>query len=245
MKAITQSIIKSAVAYYNEGECGGKIEASLRGEQSPPSAAMLLGIYFEYLVTGSTGLKETAPEPVRLKNGELSAPYRVVTAQAERVKELMEKMKIEILEVNKWQTKDDLGGHFDLIANVDGVKSVIDIKYSSTVDDKWSPYGWQWTDKQKDFHSIQAAHYALISGLPFYYLVTEASEDGRIDFFRVDLTPEAMKRHEERIEQARTMVSALEFGLVHRPEFNRCEGCPIKDSCTQRITNPEPKLVTL
>jgi hypothetical protein len=247
IKAITQSIIKWALAYYNDNECGGKIEASLRGEQSPPSAAMSLGIMFEYLVTGSTGLKDTAPEPVRLKNGDLSAPYRVVYAQAERVKALMSDMNIEILEVNKWDEKDyagsRIGGHFDVIANVAGVKSVIDIKYSSTMDDKWSPWGWQWTDKQKEFHSIQAAHYSLITGLPFYYLVAEASEGGMIDFFRVNLSDDAIKKHTERIATASAMLEARDFGLVHRPEYNRCENCPVKEKCGVRASKPEAKII--
>jgi hypothetical protein len=249
IKAITQSIIKLALSYYQDNECGAKIEAALNGIQNPPTPAMSLGIMFEYLITGSTGIHDVIPEPVRLKNGDLSAPYRVVTAQAERVKALLKDMNIEILEYNTWHDSKSgstkIGGHFDVIANVNGEKSIIDIKYSSNVDDKWSNWGWQWNDKQKDYHSIQAAHYSMISGLPFYFLVAESSEDGKIEFFRVDLSKETMDRHKERISLATQMIDATEFGLQVRPEFNKCENCPIKDSCASRAIAPQPKVIPI
>lgn len=246
MKKITQSIIKSAISY-NEGSCGGEIMASLNKIQRKPSPAMLLGIYFEYLVTGSTGLTEEIPQPVTLKNGDLSAPYRTCVSQAERVKELLNKMNIKILEVGSYHERDDIGGHFDIIASVDGVRSIIDIKYSANADDKWSPWGWGWNDKQKEFHSIQAAHYSKIFNhqLPFYYLVTEASDNGRIDFYKIDLTDDLIKRHDLRIQLAKDMLDLAEFGLEYRPEYNRCEGCPVKEECQFRMFAPKPKTIVI
>lgn len=217
----------------------------MKGEQSPPSAAMALGTYFEYLVTGSTGLKSEPPQPVTLKNGELSAPYRVCASQAERVRQLLQMMKVQILDVNKYVERGDLAGHIDLMAKINGDAAVIDLKYSSGLSDKWNVYGWQWSDQQKEFHSIQAMHYALITGLPFYYLVTEAAENGDIELFKIDIQDDSLKRYEEAIEEVKNFTEIASLGVLEpRPEFNRCFSCFAQD-CPYRHATLTPKQVKL
>lgn len=241
---ITQSIVKHYLAY-QAGGCGEKIMRMMKGEQSPPSPAMALGTYFEYLVTGSTGLKSEPPQPVTLKNGELSAPYRVVTAQAERLKSMLQMMKVEILDFNKYVERGDLAGHIDIIAKVNGQTSVIDLKYSSGMSDKWNIYGWQWTDQQKEFHSIQAIHYSMITGLPFYYLVTEATEEGNIELFQMDIHEDTIKRYEESLQDVRKFLEIATLGVLEpRPEFNRCFSCFAQD-CPFREKHLKPKQITL
>ena len=241
---ITQTIVKRFNAY-QDGECGEKTMRMMRGEQSPPSAAMALGTYFEYLVTGSTGLNGEVPQPVTLKNGDLSAPYRVCTSQAERVKFLLGLMNIEIMAVNKYEERGDLAGHIDLIAKVNGEMAVIDLKYSSGMDDKWNVYGWQWSDKQKEFHSIQAIHYHLITGLPFYYLVTEAAENGDIELFKIEIDESSVKNYESHLDDVRKFTEVANLGVLEpRPEFNRCFGCFAND-CPFRNSTLTTKTIKL
>lgn len=241
---ITQTIVKRFNAY-QAGECGEKTMRMMRGEQSPPSAAMALGTYFEYLVTGSTGLNGEIPQPVTLKNGDLSAPYRVVTAQAERVRSLLKMMDIEIISINKYEERGDMAGHIDLIAKVNGETAVIDLKYSSGMSDRWNVYGWQWSDIQKEYHSIQAIHYHLLTGLPFYYLVTEAAEGGAIELFKIEIDEASRKNYEAGIQEIRKFTEIANLGVLEpRPEFNRCSDCFAKD-CPFRQSVLTPKTINL
>jgi hypothetical protein len=241
---ITQTIVKRFHAY-QDGECGEKTMRMMRGEQSPPSSAMALGTYFEYLVTGSTGLSEDAPQPITLKNGELSAPYRVCVSQAERVRSMLNQMGVEIFSVNKYEERGDLAGHIDLIAKINGEMAVIDLKYSGNMDDKWNQFGWQWSDKQRDYHSIQAIHYHIITGLPFYYLVTEAAENGDIELFKIEFDDDLISRYKAEIENVRKFIGISNIGVLEaRPEFNRCSKCFARD-CVFRQTTLTTKQIKL
>lgn len=244
MKKITQTIVKRWKSYV-DGGCGEQIMREMRGEQSPPSPAMLLGTYFEYLVTGSTGLKTEPPQPILLKNGDLSAPYRTCVAQAERLRNVMSDMGIEILEVNKYVELGDLAGHIDLIANVNGEKSIIDIKYTGNMDDRWNRFGWQWSEIQKDYHSTQALHYSILLGLPFYFLVTESQENGAIEMFKMDITDNSIIEYKKNLDHVRRFVNDSDMGILDpRPEFNRCSRCFAID-CPFRHTSLTTKTITL
>jgi hypothetical protein len=243
-KKITQTIVKRWKVY-EDGGCGEKAMREMRGEQSPPTPSMSLGNYFEYLVSGSTGLKSEPPKPVLLKNGELSAPYRTCVSQAERLKNLMKDMNIEILEVNKYVEVGDLAGHIDMIANVNGEKSIIDLKYSGNMDDKWNQFGWQWSDKQTDYHSTQALHYSLLLNLPFYFLVTEAQEDGAIELFKIELSEQSMINYKNNLNNVRDFVKLSDWGALEaRPEFNRCSKCFALD-CPFRHTSLTIKTINI
>mgnify|MGYP006266357995 CR=1 FL=1 len=247
MKKITQTVIKYAINYDN-GECGVELSAKMDGRQRPPSAAMKLGIYFEYLVSGSTGLTDEIPQPVLLKNGELSAAYRTVTNQAERVRNVLSDSGFQILHAGKYFERGNLGGHIDVVAIKDGKHCIIDLKYTGNLDDKWSTYGWAFSDKQKDFHSIQAIHYKAIFeyDIDFYYLVCESTDDGLIELFKIEPSDESINRHLDRVKNAIDFVELKELQLLEaRPEYNRCQSCAIFKDCTHRIETLTPKTINL
>ena len=56
--------------------------------QPEPSAAMQLGIWFEYQCTGALPRTGEVPEPIKLKNGNLSADYERMLYHIDKLKKL-------------------------------------------------------------------------------------------------------------------------------------------------------------
>lgn len=247
MHYVTQSEIKKMLEY-ESGACGLQIEHELK-KPSFPSAVMRLGIYFEYLVTGTPPRSGVIPEPERTATGkkELTAPYKVVTNQAERVKTYLKRMGISY-EAGLWRTNSKLmiGAHLDLVGSSAVLgEFVMDLKYSGNVDDKWSNYGWMWTEQQRIYNGIQAIHYHLVTGLPFYYLVAESKEKGAVKLFKTEFSDGAIENHLRLIDRTRDFLQEMKLGLNPAPEVTRCETCPIYENCNHRAIYPEVKFVSI
>ena len=245
MHYVTQSEIKKMLDY-EAGACGLRIEHDLK-EDSEPSAAMRQGIYFEYLVTGAPPRSGVVPEPERTLKGELTAAYKVIASQAERVKTYLKRMGITY-EAGIWQQNEALmiGGHLDMVATSRGLGDcVIDLKYSGLLDNKWELYGWTWSAAQTAYHSIQARHYHLVTGLPFYYLVTESKEGGLVKLFKAEFGAGALADHMALVDRTREFLKEMELGLNAVPEVTRCEACPLYEACNHRSIYPEINLINI
>src|SRR5690606_10524948 len=110
--------------------------------QPEPSAAIQLGIWFEYQCTGAMPRSNVVPEPVTLKNGKLSADYERMLTQVENFKKIVDSYNIEILEVSKEIIYKRIKGILDIYCKIDGLESIIDIKTSAQIGNRWEEYGW-------------------------------------------------------------------------------------------------------
>lgn len=242
---ISQSFIKDMLAY-RAGECGTYLEARNSGViEMEPSDAMKLGVYFEYLVSGGLPRSGVVPEPVMTKTG-LAAAYQYATSQAERVKTYIKRMGWKIVEVAPFIQNGVIEGHLDCICeDKAGNRFVLDLKYSGLVTDRWSERGWLFTESQTAYHAIQAVQYDLLTGLPFYYLVAESKQGGKVEVFYVDISDEARQRHAALVADAQEFEEMMAVGLEPRPEVTKCESCPLYESCNYRAIYPTIKTIKL
>jgi len=188
---ISQSLIKAYVDYLNGKECGLYFKANYIDKdpeaQKEPSDAMKIGIYFEFLCTGSLPRTGEIPEPELVYKGKpnekLSAPYERATQSAKIFKSIIQHYGIKIKKIG-YSLKDDkmgINGIYDIYAEWNGEDCIIDLKYSGLIDDKWNEMGWSLDSLNlKDSIMIQGVHYKLLAkqclgkdDIPFYYFVLE------------------------------------------------------------------------
>jgi hypothetical protein len=220
----------------------------------------------------ATPLKNKKPQD--LKVSDMTSDYRVVTVNADRVKKMLTvDLGLKIIHAGKKLTKGRFEGTLDLICEctkeIDfgngiiwkiGDRIVIDVKYSGLLFDRWNKLGWEWSNIQKEYHGTQAKQYHYISGLPFYFLVVsstnkeEDSEDGsgkvvgptQAKFFHVPVDSHMIDMH---LAEGNDMLARLqlesEVGLVPRPEYVRCQKCPLNEGCLDKHTFPQVEVVDL
>lgn len=90
---ITQSLIKQLQDYVQGNECGLRFEYSfIEGNYFPPTEAMMLGIYFEYVAFGTLPKDGKVPKPVFKKGKKGVSPetdllkkYAIMFQQAENL----------------------------------------------------------------------------------------------------------------------------------------------------------------
>lgn len=275
-------------SYLAKEECGNVVAHQyLEGKLlDRKSKEMAKGSYFEFLLSGALPKNNEVPKPeymaTPLKNkkpqdlkvSDMTADYRVVTVNAERVKKMLtEDLGLKFIAFGKKLVKGRFEGTLDLICectkeihfdngtfwNV-GDKIVIDVKYSGLLFDKWNKLGWEWSNIQKEYHGTQAKQYHYVSGLPFYFLVVsstnkeEDSEDGegkvvgptQVKLFHVPVDEHMIEVH---LSEGNDLYNRLQVeaqvGLVARPDFLRCQKCPLKDGCKDKHTFPQVEEVDL
>lgn len=253
---ISQSLIKSYVDYLNAKECGLFFKAYYVDKdpqaQREPSDAMKLGIYFEYLCTGALPKNGVVPEPEYVYKGKpnerLSVAYERVMQSAENFKKIISHYDIKILEVGKTIVTDGLSGVLDILAEWNGQKVIIDLKYSGLIDDKWNELGWE-TDSlhMKDSIMIQGVHYKIlieksegIKNIPFYYFVFSSSEPNNIKIIKQEVDESKLQSHIVAIgnikEKLTQSISSNDF--IAHPSMQKCANCPIAHKCTSRVEVP-------
>jgi hypothetical protein len=146
--------------------------------QPEPSAAMQLGIWFEYQCTGALPRTGEVPEPIKLKNGNLSADYERMLYHIDKFKEIIVNYNIKINEIGKEIIVDRIKGILDIWCEIDGIPAIIDLKTSAQIGNKWDDYGWDDKNFSYSTHVLQPAIYKYliykslgIYDAPFYYLV--------------------------------------------------------------------------
>lgn len=263
MKKISQSFIKDMREYVNGDLCGNLIKEQWVNDRFldlTKDDAAALGRYFEYLLTGALPKDGKVPEPERTQKGELTAPYKLVEKNVARVRTYLNKWGLKIVEFGRRKTKGRFEGTIDLIVECladvlhsesgivwrVGDRMVFDLKYSGLINDKWSPYGWNWTEDQKRYHRTQAIHYNLITNLPFYYLVTSSKNENDIDCIHVEINEQATKLH---ISEANMLHEKFLFlkdiGFEVRPSLAKCLACPLKDECKDKAETPSVRVVSV
>jgi len=208
--------------------------------------------------------KIKAKDSAQLGVADMLVGYREAHRSSALVKDYLHKMGLKMVSVGKTLTKGKFVGTLDLICEVVEVKEgftwsigqkiVIDLKYSGLVGksgDRYNKHGWQWSKIQKEYHGTQAKQYHFVSGLEFYFLVTQSNQkegdDPIIKMFYVPVDEFMIEQH---IMEANDLYTKFEFtarttGFEPRPAFNVCADCVLFNECNDKHTYPHPELVDL
>jgi len=222
--------------------------------QPEPSAAMQLGIWFEYQCTGAMPRSNVVPEPVTLKNGNLAADYERMLYHIDKFKEIVDSYNIEILEVSKEIIYKRIKGILDIYCKINGHESIIDLKTSAQIGNKWDDYGWDDKNFSYSTHVLQPAIYKYliyksldIYDVPFYYLVFSTKntdmlfwEVKYVDFDEMCLQVEDLSnRLDEFIE------NSDESSYTPICDYKVCQKCEMNCFYRQEIPKIETKFLKL
>jgi len=251
-RKISQSFMKEFSNYLQGNSCGLQLLAKYYdGVQFPSSKPQLLGQYFEYQFTGALPKFGNIPEPEVVYKGTaregLSADFQKAKESVEFAKRMFEELGIEILDKGVRLEDDTMVGDADIKAMWNGEVCIIDLKYSSVIDDKWSDYGWNSaTLSEKDETLVQAVQYKLlaqklwgIEDVPFYFFVFSAKEPGYAKIFKIIVDEVRYETHMISVHRIRTKLDSIDRGFFRaRPELKRCMECPLYQTCPSKTTLP-------
>lgn len=269
---MTQSEVKGFEAYLHKGECGEYfkqrwLDNNPKAKAGLKSQAIKAGLYFEYLCVGIVHKGEKPPQPDYMKGRKEPTLLKIFAdakVQSDNFFSICRQMKIRVVNSNKRVSKNGDSGTYDIkfrwdsdepytITKLDGEVVVIlekgsefiaDLKYSGTLYDKWSEFGWE--DLQlKENTLAQARHYTMITGLPFFFFVF-SSKDQDARFFYIHVSKDEMGYHKDRIENAKRNIELeKEIGFTPRPQLKRCRECPLFDTCKYKTTIPRIEPIIL
>lgn len=249
--------MKSYADYLVGDECGLVVKAKyIDGIPAPPTDAMKLGQYFEFVATG--GLPAygdgTPPEADVVYKGKpnekLAAPYERAFASATYFKAMANALGIKILEAGKplFSEKHNLSGTADIWAEWNGTECIIDLKYSGLVDNKWDDLGWhQDFLDQKDKLLAQPVHYKLMAEemvgkpVPFYFFVFNSQDPNDVRIFEIEIEPTRSEMHLQAAKNTleRIINESENDSWKARPSLKRCNKCHIADTCQFRAVVPD------
>jgi hypothetical protein len=252
---ISQSLMKAYVDYLNEKECGIYFKANYIDKdpdaQKEPSDNMKLGIYFEWLCTGALPKSGEVPEPEISYKGtnreKLSAPYERAQKSAEVFKHIIEHYGIKLLDKGIYLEADNMNGVADILAEWDGEKVFIDLKYSGLIDDKWNEMGWDLESLHlKDSIMIQGVHYKILADkmwgipdIPFYYFVFSTQDPNNVKIIRQEIDESRRQSHIVAVHNVLGKIhNDLNNGFKPLPSLSRCNSCPIANKCNYKVDYP-------
>ena len=260
---ISQSLMKSLRLYNNGTLCGLFFKAKyIHKIQMEQDEVMKEGTYFEYLCTGALPKGGIPPQPtLNAKTREPLAAYKKAKESAEFFKRIIAHYGIKIVKVNYIISDKDKIAVIDIWAEWDGNPCIIDLKYTSLIDNKWERTGWA-TDglSEKDDLMIQGVHYKVCvsdilgidsdmetnAGIPFYYFVFSKSEPNDMKIIRQTVDDLTMQNHRAYIENAKEELErGIKNGFKAYPEYRRCKDCPLFLTCPEKVTTVSYTHLTL
>ncbi len=254
---LSQSLIKAYFDYHVGKFCGLLLEQRyiLRNPkaQSEPSDAMNAGIYFEYLCTGSLPKSGIVPTPEKTAKGFYTAPFDRAQKAAVLYQKMIRHYGIKILKTGLTLSTDDLDGTLDILAECNGEKVIIDLKYSGLIDDKWNEFGFDTESLNlKDTLCIQPVHYKLLAKLclgvediPFYFWVFDATKEGYAKVIRLDVGEDKAQSHLVMLDNVREKIeTTMHNGFKPIASMKNCNKCPLFDECPSRAEFPLIEVVT-
>lgn len=254
---ITQSFLKS----YSTDACKHRVKLKyVDGIRLPfnPSniTARDKGHLFELLLlgdgTGDSDIRERWPKK---KDGGMYAHEADVVKAAATAEELLKRNKVTIdpNNINKKRTFADIEGTEDARGWVNGEYGIIDVKYTETkADDRFSPFAWGDLDKvdyTQSKHYVTMDYLAFKQGkapkrpndtpdvLPFFFIVFGGKYNMWIKIIRVNVTPEAMKAHIMRINDAKEELKTEQWQPIN--DWNECHTCELAHLCDKKSDKVE------
>lgn len=272
LQKISQSFIKDYRAYLVGNECGYIIREKyvndrLLGDEEEPGA-MHLGSFFEYHLSGAIPKNGKIPRALNTADGTKMHPdYKRALESANLIKDYLQAMGLKIVKVGLQMDKGMFTGTIDLIVEVTrervfdngikwtvGKRFVIDLKYSGFVgrdSDRQNKHGWSWSKAQKEYHGTQAKQYHLISGLPFYFMVTQSNPKvGEKPICKLFFIPIDEFMLDQHIMEGKALFENFQIkskvnDFKPYPSMKRCGKCPLRDECEDKHTYPRPEIVDL
>jgi hypothetical protein len=246
---VSQSLIKGFTDYLNKKECGLLFKAKYidKTVESKASEAMKEGIYFEYLCTGGLPRNGQVPLPEMTSKGELKEPYKRAKEASELFKKIIKHYKIKILKVGYVLGDEEKNGILDILAEWNGEKVIIDLKYSGLIDDKWNEMGWETESlPMKDSLMIQGVHYKIlakdilgIEDIPFYYFIFNSKNSTDMKIIRQNVDGDKFFFHRTAIQQVKDQIEKeLYNGFKAYPDYKKCKDCPLFDNCEVKAEFP-------
>ena len=244
---ISQSLIKD---YVNEWNCKLRVYKEYwQGIKTPSSLSMQYGLLFETLLIGeSRGGAYNGEDIPKLKSGAMSKPEQDVRKLAVESKQIMNDMGIKCIDVQpEWKT-DTLIGHPDLVAEYEGKKILIDIKFTQTKEDdncKWNPYAWGGDLSTKDY--TQAKHYVYMAKeilnekLPFYYLIFGKS--GWVKFLEIEISKSTLDAHAHLLKHLQEDLVDFVGYPTDNPKL--CKSCPHLNTCESATLLPKIEKISI
>lgn len=254
---LSQSLLKDYVDFYDPfvQSCGHAIRLKHYEKiKVEPSGVRKLGIYFEYMATGYHNINEPKPEAEYVyKNTakeRLAADYERANLSAEYFKRIIKMHGIEVIKYGEYMKHEDISGISDIRAIWNGEECIIDMKYTSLFDDKFSDYGWHTESlPYKSKLLLQPIHYKVlgrklfnIDSIPFYFFIFSAKDPEKVKIIKTTIQEEHINLHEEiTIPKMRNYVD-FHFKnpdkLEPRPNYLRCMDCDFADKCQFRALVP-------
>ena len=254
---LSQSLLKDYLDYYdhNVQECGVKIRnRHFLKIPTPQTDTQKLGVYFEYMATGYKHPDAPTPEPEMVYKGtpkqKMAADYERATQSALKFKEIVEKHNIKILSFGEYLKYDGASGIVDIMAEWNGEKCIIDLKYTGLFDDKFNEYGWHTESlPYKSKLLLQPIHYKYlvkkiegVEDMPFYFFVFSSKDPEKVKIIKTNIQEEHINLHESiTIEK---MKKYIDFHynnldkLEARPTYLRCKECAYFDICEDKTETP-------
>lgn len=219
------------------------------------SAAMHLGTWFEYMVTGVLNRDGSIPQPMLIKSGELAADYKNASALIQAAKDTC------VAEGNEYGVTltHNLSGRiikgvFDVQNRKAGI--IRDIKLSANIDDKWHTTGWA-LDKMKPeiLLNSKARHQSKMycylwfknyGFVPDFYFDVFDSKGKDAVTWQVCYKQEDIEAYEEELLST---IKAMEAWINDGPDntmpsISMCNGCNVS-GCLDFATKPIVKTITL
>lgn len=250
---ISQSLVKEYSKYKQKKACGLQVKAKyFDGVQFPSSDAMNLGNYFEFMATGCLPRNGEIPIAEMVYKGtskeRLATDYERANASAEFFKRVIKDYQIEIIETGKVITIGNRTGILDIVAKFNDRLSVIDLKYSGLLEDKWNEMGWETESlPYKDNLMIQAVHYTMLlaelnnldySDVDFYFFIfnSKDSEDAKI--IKINIDSDVYESHSNAIDKVYLDLIVNKHNFKAYPSLKLCKNCPLVD-CKEKLTIPK------
>lgn len=232
--------------FYNPEVCDFYwIQKYMYGKETPSSEVMNKGLYFEFELIGGCrgGVRPDLPKSQQKgkRFGTKLKDERDLDDLVIQSKQLLDDLNYEITEVQPEWIHDDIEGHIDCIAMIDGRMCMADVKYTETGENDWRN-GWGDLDAKP---TIQPVHYTHLSKLiygeylPFYYWIF--GKTGWVKFVEVLVMPSAIEDH------AAAGIGRLDMFRMHLKDFNpqpandynKCRLCPFWDICEHKTELPQ------
>ena len=245
---MSQSILKMLYGYLTDTECGIQVKSKiLKTTTFPTSDAQLLGQWFEYIATGQLPVSGIEPIPKTTRSGDLTAPFKRVEGHVSNYKAILSKYNIEVLETGKVLETDNYIGTIDILAKIDGKLSIIDIKTTGLLHDKWNDYGWHEERlTERENHMTQVYQYKYLAqevlkeDVDFYFFVFNTANEHDAKIFKMVIDEFRIEQHELDLEKFYSYLNTKFLKLTDKelakPELKRCSECPV--DCKFRTSVP-------
>lgn len=254
---ISKSLLGGLLDYFDDNvkDCGVALRKRYFEKiKTEPSAVQKLGIYFEYMATGYHHMSEPTPEAQYVyKNTakeKLAVEYERANQSAALFKQIVQKHGIEVISYGQYYLHDGSSMITDIVANWQGEKCVIDVKYTSLFDDKFNEFGWHTESlPYKSKLMLQPIHYKYlfrkmegIDNIPFYFFIFSAKDPEKVKIIRTNIQEEHLDLHEQvTVEKMKKYVNFYYNNpekLEPRPSYLRCKECPYADGCEFKTDVP-------